>query len=796
MPEDDGGACRALVQSATDNTLRDDFEQFKQSRAECEAGFSDLSSEEQLTFARDYLTYQRDYLSRDALENFISNASGKARTYLQIRRLQLRLADSESIPSNAINQLRRRLRTANDPLADFNIRLAEASITAKAGNIETAISSLTELLQEDELEEYPSVATSVRLALAELQNKDQNHDAAVASLSDAAQSFDSSTPELDLKRFCLIVRRVFLFEPSREIEDAYLDDLQERFRREGMMPFALCLSLTKIILARMVGQHDQVLRQGERLLSEIEADPMAVIEFNVLHTLGQAAYAQGNSGQAIEYYQRALEILIIEETYSGQASIYNSLGNIFSDLGDNERALTVYKQSVALFEEATGPRTANAAVAHSNIGYSHAAEGRHSEALVSYAKARDIAGDYPARQILGYTDYYEARSLHALGDTDAAIEMASRAIPTALNKGNAINAAAIYAWTASLNIEQSNIRSAQENLNKVTEILARDDVDASSLDEDAAFSFWKSEYHQNMSTVLAAMGDYEAALGHSMTAVSLSNDRYEREKVRAAANADLQMDLRDKDRTIELSAKDAELQSLRLEQSTVRTYVAIAFAVLAAIAAGLAFFSYRTQQRLASLQGKVLVEEHHRTKNVLNLASSLIRLEERELNDGSGDLQGLRQRLKTMALLHEHLRNIDDHVDVEMREFVTELVNHASNALSPEGVEARVESDSFLVSPEVATPLGLIICEMMINAYKHAFRDGHGEFSVELRKGKNWADAVISDNGIGHGDAETAQKGTGVQLIEDLVDQIGATADFSQSANGTVWTITGIPFRK
>jgi two-component sensor histidine kinase len=96
-----------------------------------------------------------------------------------------------------------------------------------------------------------------------------------------------------------------------------------------------------------------------------------------------------------------------------------------------------------------------------------------------------------------------------------------------------------------------------------------------------------------------------------------------------------------------------------------------------------------------------------------------------------------------------------------------------------------VEPISFDLAP--ATSLGIVITELVSNAYMHAFPPkGSGEIVVTLRVGTGAASLSVSDNGVGFVPTETKRRGVG--LVRRLVAQVGATMNM-RSDYGTTWTI-------
>ena len=74
---------------------------------------------------------------------------------------------------------------------------------------------------------------------------------------------------------------------------------------------------------------------------------------------------------------------------------------------------------------------------------------------------------------------------------------------------------------------------------------------------------------------------------------------------------------------------------------------------------------------------------------------------------------------------------------------------------------------------EHALPLGLIACEFIVNSFKYAFPDGHGQISARLEPIEDGrARLTLADNGVGLPAPGNEPAGLGLQLIRRLVEQI------------------------
>ena len=197
-------------------------------------------------------------------------------------------------------------------------------------------------------------------------------------------------------------------------------------------------------------------------------------------------------------------------------------------------------------------------------------------------------------------------------------------------------------------------------------------------------------------------------------------------------------------------------------------------------------------QILASLNEKevMLKEIHHRVKNNLQVISSLLDLQagyvaEEEVQNM---FQDSRSRVRSMALVHEQLYQADDLARIDFADYVERLTSFLFRSFGRQAgfVDLRLEVVSVLLTVETAVPLGLIINELVSNAYKHAFVDGRsGQINIALQKMEdNQICLSVQDNGIGFpADIDFRRSPSlGLTIIMTLINQLGGqiTLDRSQ----------------
>jgi two-component sensor histidine kinase len=174
-------------------------------------------------------------------------------------------------------------------------------------------------------------------------------------------------------------------------------------------------------------------------------------------------------------------------------------------------------------------------------------------------------------------------------------------------------------------------------------------------------------------------------------------------------------------------------------------------------------------------------EIHHRVKNNLQSVQSLVRMQDMP----KGAKIDLLSRLSAMAAMHEHIYRHDRYEDIDAHDLVQVVVDEVVQAYGS-GITVKYELDHVPVDRDHATPLSLLLSELVTNALKYAFVDGRqGVITVTLRdKGNGRCTLSVADNGVGMAEVQESPTSMGLRLVRGVVAQMSGTYSFS-SDDGT-----------
>ena len=185
----------------------------------------------------------------------------------------------------------------------------------------------------------------------------------------------------------------------------------------------------------------------------------------------------------------------------------------------------------------------------------------------------------------------------------------------------------------------------------------------------------------------------------------------------------------------------------------------------------------------------LLKEIHHRVKNNLEMVSSLLLLQSRQVDDPNlrEVMEAGQNRVQSIGIVHQKLYQGDNLSSIDMKDY---FINLSESILDTFAAEDRVQieciMDKLELDVDTAVPLGLIVNELLTNALKYAFPNGQsGVVKIQLETtDANSLRLEVADNGVGK-TPQTKGTGFGSQLITLLTQQLGGTLQ-EETQNGTL----------
>ncbi len=198
----------------------------------------------------------------------------------------------------------------------------------------------------------------------------------------------------------------------------------------------------------------------------------------------------------------------------------------------------------------------------------------------------------------------------------------------------------------------------------------------------------------------------------------------------------------------------------------------------------------RRHERLLLYKDATIREIHHRVKNNLQTVASLLRLQSRRLESAEAReaLWESVRRISSIALVHETLSQ-DSRQRVSFDKVAQRLVEMLGTGLTDPDrpVHMELRGGAGELPAEVATPLALVLSELVQNSVEHAFPDRGGTIVIELERRTASLHLTIRDDGVGvpEGWSLNGDANLGLQISATLVEsELGGTLEVTAAGDG------------
>jgi len=471
---------------------------------------------------------------------------------------------------------------------------------------------------------------------------------------------------------------------------------------------------------------------------------------------------------ALDYYHKGLKIfkkLNTVDARFGIAGTYSNIGNIYLAQGKYEKSLETLHISLKLAEEFENPY--HFAENYQSIGENHMKLGKYDIALESYAKAIDYLNEINDNAGIANSHINMGYCYFKKGDTNKALSN--------INSGLAV-------------------------------------AKASGLLQ------WQKNAYQYLAEIYTSQSNYKLGYENQVLFKKINDSLFNAEKDKKITQMQMQYDF---DKIQDEAEQIQKEKILKLNQETdkqkaIKYIVMIAFLCMSGLTFGI-FFNLKKNQRQKAIiaeqketvekQNEViqqslteketlLREIHHRVKNNLQIISSLLNIQSQHIVDENvlSSIQEGQSRVQAMSLIHQNLYQSEHLSNVDIENYLRELVVYLSEIFvgDDKSIEVEVEASKIQFDIDTAIPLGLIVNELVSNAYKYAFdkRDA-GKIKIRI-KAINDVDYELDVNDDGNGlpaDFDPKKsKSLGLKLVNILSRQLRGNMHFN-SDSGTSFII-------
>lgn len=474
-----------------------------------------------------------------------------------------------------------------------------------------------------------------------------------------------------------------------------------------------------------------------------------------------------------------------------KSRIYNLLGSVYSDLKKEDEAVEYAKMSKNI-DSSSG----NMVMSNWVLANAYKSQGKYKEAEISLKEIEKVTTSENVKKS------FIPKAYNCLGE----VYLGTRAYDKAIayfNKGldyqkknrpkYPILQYQFYNGLAQAYYEKRNLKRAKEYCNSSIRVLTKNEIPVLHIS-------WKEglvDAYELLAEIAKDTRNFETSLSLFRKAENIKEqiretegEIYNVQNSRTIENLIITHKTKEKDNEILLLTADNNVKDLRAKQQNRIVWVIAISSIILLLS--LVFVLRLLKQKKESnilLQEKhrentLLVKEiHHRVKNNLQIIQSLIGA---QINSNPKDkglqevLKESQNRVRSMAIIHQNLYQSNNFSQVNARDYFKDLLaqlgkTYAGNA----NVAIQSDIDDITINMALAVPLGLIVNELVTNAFKYAFTRGKND-NNRIIVNFHWNETIkkyrleIKDNGIGFEkniDFSTLSS-YGMQLVQGLVHQL------------------------
>lgn len=187
----------------------------------------------------------------------------------------------------------------------------------------------------------------------------------------------------------------------------------------------------------------------------------------------------------------------------------------------------------------------------------------------------------------------------------------------------------------------------------------------------------------------------------------------------------------------------------------------------------------------------LLSEIHHRVKNNLAVISGLLEMESMQTPDPERALKESRDRIHSMAMIHEILYQSDSFSEIRLDQYIKDLAEYICETYvaGDKEIDLHTQLQEVTLNINQAVPTGLILNELLANAIEHGFNgETKGSITIHLKESEGKVHLLLKDNGKAlpfEFDLESADS-TGFTIVKALVKQLDGQLQITNTEIPTI----------
>ena len=485
------------------------------------------------------------------------------------------------------------------------------------------------------------------------------------------------------------------------------------------------------------------------------------------------------------FYDHDMEILLEAQLYLKKYRQKLDLASCFEATGNVNYYLKNYKEALGYHRQALWVRISEGyekgiAKSMNNLGLSFMQEKKYDSALICFDSSLQIR--------------------RHMGEQDATIPTLVNIGLVYLNQDDLTSAQKQFSIAFKLTSEETPIRERVILFHHMADLGIRQGTYAKAAEFINLAENWIGELSSiqlsvenlRLKTLLyRGQGKHVNALVAYDEYNALKDSMLNKEKSNFISQIQVLHEVEEKENENAILKKEALVQQAQIFNERQKVFFLIALSILLIAVAGISVWGYLVKKKSSRTVNLMMSELHHRMKNNLQLISSLLGLQSGNLKDKTAidAVKSSENRVNAMGIIHQLLYQTGDARKIDMRKFMTQIIGYLKKVYAP--VNSALKIDTQLSDVEMdmdkAVPLGLIINELISNAFKHALiANKTPQIRIALLLEHHKAHLIVEDNGPGMPQGFDVKKSSsfGLRMVEMLSRQLKATFNI-EACNGT-----------
>ncbi len=521
--------------------------------------------------------------------------------------------------------------------------------------------------------------------------------------------------------------------------------------------------------------------QSFQIATEID-DP--VLQAQTWEEIGVIQQRLGNKNSSLKAAFKALHIYDSLGLKENQGASYNQIGSHYVIETDYKTGIEYFKKAKNIYEEAKD--SLYLAYVLINLGEAYRLSDNLEDAKASSLKALQLSESFKDDEVKGYALGNIGMVYSAQSKLIEAKKKLEEAIVILTKLEDAYSTSGYIAELGNLYKKEGNIQLAEIQF-----------LSAFAMAKEAGLKEQIRNFSESLTNLYENSNRYSEALTYQKIYQQYQDSLVNKENIQK--NEQIKADY-------EVSKRESEIRILNIRNTNQKRW-GIALISGFVLLSLLVYLLYRGNRKIKKSnqvlsdqkeliskreQEKVLLlqELNHRVKNNLQMVSSLLNLQSRELTGHPAQeaIMSGKYRVEALSLVHRKLYQEGVDTKIPLKDYIQELVLGLF-----EGYNAKF-SPSFAIADisigiDVAIPLALIINEMVINSLKYAYKDIENPLLkiVIMEETTENLHLQVIDNGVGFTKANDEKRNSfGLKLITSLIEQLEGTIE-RINTKGTHW---------